>query len=100
MAKAKRKAPARKAPATRCPVALKADEKKTGLCYRVERVQRNKHKGYITSFHARSSGRAAGFSTSPGNCKKTLDPFQAAIRSKAAAEQVGQQCARASVAKK
>jgi hypothetical protein len=89
------------APALRCPTNIKADDKKKGLCYSVERVQRNSHKGYITAFHSRSSGRAAGFSGAPGACKRTMDPFQASIRkSKADAEKVGQQCARASVTKR
>lgn len=88
-------------PALRCPTNIKADEKKKGLCYSVERVQRNGHKGYITSFHSRSSGKTAGFATVPGACKKTMDPFAASIRtSKVAAEKIGQQCARASVSKK
>lgn len=87
-------------PSTQCPTNLKADEKKTGVCFRVERVKRNGHKGYITSFFTRSSGRPAGFSTAPGACKKTMDPFQASIRTKANAEKVGQECSRASSKKK
>jgi hypothetical protein len=87
--------------ALRCPTNIKADDKKKGLCYSVERVQRNSHKGYITAFVSRSSGRAAGFAAVSGACKRTMDPFQATIRKgKADAEKVGQQCARASVTKR
>lgn len=89
-----------KKPTPGCPTNLKADPKKTGICFRVEKVQRNGHKGYITSFHSRSSGRAAGFSTAPGACKRTMDPFQASIRTKARAEEIGRQCSIVSSKKK
>lgn len=89
-----------KKPTPGCPANLKADLKKTGVCFRVERVQRNGRKGYITSFFSRSSGRAAGFATAPGVCKRTMDPFQASIRPKAQAVKVGRQCALASKGKK
>jgi hypothetical protein len=84
----------KKAPSTmQCATNLKADPKKTGVCYKVERVQRNSHKGYITAFVSRATGKSAGFSSAPGACRKTMDPFQASIRkSKADAEKVGQQC--------
>ena len=83
-----------------CPTNLKPDDKKRGMCFRTEKVQRNSHKGYITSFFSRSSGRSAGFSTAPGTCKRTMDPFQASIRTKARAEEVGRQCAISSSRKK
>ena len=84
----------------RCQSKLKAKAGTKGLCYRIERVQRDKKKGYITAFFSRSSGKAAGFSTSPGACRKTLDPFQASIRQKGQAEEVGKECAKASAGKK
>jgi len=99
MAKKKRKM-TRKPVSSRCPTNLKADEKKTGMCFRVERVQRNSHKGYVTSFFTRSTGRPAGFSTSPGACKRTMDPFQASIRTKGRAEEIGRQCSIQSSKKK
>jgi hypothetical protein len=81
-------------PSMRCPTNPKVDPKgATGVCYTVERVQRNGHKGYITAFTSRATGKSAGFSSAPGACRKTMDPFQASIRkSKADAEKVGQQC--------
>lgn len=82
----------KKTPARQCPTSIKVDAKKSGLCFRVERVQRNRDKGYITSFFSRSSGRPVGFSVSP-DCKRTMDPFQASIRTKEKAERVGQKCA-------
>lgn len=87
-----KKKSSRKASARLCPTNLKADARKSGLCFRVERVQRNGDKGYVTSFFSRTSGRSAGFSASSG-CKRTLDPFQAEIRPKKKAEQIGQKCA-------
>lgn len=97
---ARKKMPRKPASSSRCPTNLKADDKKKGLCFRVERVQRNSHKGYVTSFFTRSSGRSAGFSTAPGACKRTMDPFQASIRPKGKAEEIGRQCAVASARKK
>lgn len=98
MAKKKKSASRKAAPSLRCAATLKPGGK--GLCYSVERVQRNSHKGYITAFHARASGRPAGFAAAPGACKKTMDPFQATIRkNKSDAEKVGEQCARASTKK-
>jgi hypothetical protein len=86
--------------ALRCPTNLKSDAKKPGLCFRTERVQRDGHKGYITSFFSRSSGRSAGFSAAPGACKRTMDPFQASIRTKGRAEEIGVQCALQDLRKK
>ena len=83
----------------RCPTNLKADEKKKGLCFKVERVRRDGHKGYITSYFSRSSGKAAGFATTPGPCKRTMDPFQASIRTKAKAQEVGTHCSKESAKK-
>jgi hypothetical protein len=97
---AKKKMTRKTSSAPRCPTNLKADDKKTGMCFRIEKVQRNSHKGYITSFFSRSSGRAAGFSSAPGACKRTMDPFQASIRTKARAEEIGRQCAISSSKKK
>ena len=95
---ARKKSP-KKMSARQCPTTFKADASKSGLCFRVEKVQRNKQKGYITSFFARSSGRPAGFSTS-ADCKRTFDPFQASIRTKEKAEQIGRRCAVAASRKK
>lgn len=89
---AKKKRASRKvAPATRCPANLKPGPQKMGICYRIEHVQRNRQKGYVTSFFSRMTGRQMGYSA-PGICKKTLDPFQASIRPKEKAEAVGRQC--------
>lgn len=92
----KKKAAKKYVPSAQCPTKLKPDEKKTGMCFNVERVKRNGHKGYITSFTTRSSGKSAGYATAPGACKRTMDPFQASIRTKAKAEQIGRECAKAS----
>mgnify|MGYP003579570427 FL=1 len=97
---AKKRKMTRKPVSSRCPTNIKADEKKTGMCFRTERVQRDGHKGYITSYFSRSSGRAAGFATTPGACKRTMDPFQASIRTKTKAEEIGRHCAVQSTKKK
>jgi len=90
---AKKKGASRKAVlGPRCPADLKPSSRKHGICYRVERVQRNSQKGYVTSFFSRLTGRPVGFSSAPGTCKRTLDPFQASIRPKGKAEAVGRQC--------
>lgn len=90
---ARKKRAFRKAgPVTRCPAHLKPGPQKMGICYRIERVQRNRQKGYVTSFFSRLTGRQVGYSSAPGICKKTLDPFQASIRPKTKAEAVGKQC--------
>lgn len=99
MAKKKKKMTRKTVSSPRCPTNIKADEKKTGMCYKVERVKRNGHKGYITSYFSRSSGKSAGFATAPGACKRTMDPFQASIRTKARAEEIGQECSKASTKK-
>jgi hypothetical protein len=87
-------------PSTQCPTNLKPDEEKTGMCFKVERIKRNGHKGDITSFTTRSSGRSAGYSTAPGACKRTMDPFQASIRTKENAEKIGHECSKQSSKKK
>jgi len=85
---------------TRCP-AVSPDQAKSGrvVCYRVERVQRNGQKGFITAFFSRATKHPAGFSA-VGACKRTMDPFQAAIRPQMAADRVGWECAKKSAEKK
>lgn len=69
-------------PSFRCQTlkgSVKSRTGEKGVCFTIERVARNSHKGYITAFHSRSSGKTIGYSSSAGACKITRDPFQAVI---------------------
>lgn len=81
-----------------CSAILKPNVKTLGVCFLTERVQRDKKKGYITSFW--STGRFVGYSSPAGACRLTRDPFQASIRPKDQAVQVGRKCAQANFGKK
>ena len=101
---AKKKAAKQKkiTPSMQCPSNPEVNPKGgVGVCFKVERIQRNSQKGYVTAFFSRATGKPAGFASVPGACRKTMDPFQASIRkSKADAEKIGQQCAKVSLIKK
>jgi len=83
-----------------CPVLIKPDAKKPGICFRIEKVQRDKKKGHLTSFYLRSTGRFLGYSDPAGACRLTRDPFRAAIRPQPEASKVGRKCAKANFGKK
>lgn len=97
---AKRKSSKRVASPGRCPTNMKPSGKTPGTCFRSERVQRDKKKGFITSFYSRSTGRFVGYSSPAGVCRLTRDPFQASIRPQGEASKVGQKCAEANFGKK
>lgn len=81
-------------PSLRCPAKFPGKAGSKGICFTVERVARNSHKGYLTAFHSRSSGKTIGFTSPGGACKITRDPFQAAIeKSKPKAEKKAATCA-------
>lgn len=97
---AKRKSSTKTSSPGRCPTTLKPNAKTPGTCFRAERVQRDKKKGYITSFYSKSTGRFVGYSSPAGACRLTRDPFQASIRPQGEASKVGSKCAEANFGRK